>query len=191
MMLNNSEDLKQSLIELSTVANRLDARSRQATQQIVTSTATLDQGVQRLEAGAARFANDVLRAISGQAQHVIAKGTEQAVDAFNQQLQQSTSSAKWAANAMAEQRQLLTTAQTTLVWKGLIALIIGSLLAVGGSGYVAWNNMREVKSAKFGQDILQATQTGKLTHCGDVLCVKLGKRLKRYDKDSQYVLLQE
>ena len=39
-------------------------------------------------------------------------------------------------------------------------LTIGSLLAAGGSSYIAWKSMREIRRAEFGQDILQATQSG-------------------------------
>jgi hypothetical protein len=76
-----------------------------------------------------------------------------------------------------------------LVWKGLGALIVGSLLAVGGSGYFAWKGMRQIEQAQFGADILRATQNGRLTRCGKDLCVKLGKHPRHYD--GNYVLLQQ
>jgi len=73
----------------------------------------------------------------------------------------------------------------------LLALFIGALLAVGGAGFVVWDSMREIKTAQFDQDILHATQTGALTRCGEALCVKVGKQIKRYGNDGDYVLLSE
>jgi hypothetical protein len=51
--------------------------------------------------------------------------------------------------------------------------------------------MQKMAQAHFGQDVLQATQRGAITRCGDSLCAKVGKKPQRYDKDGQYLLLQE
>jgi hypothetical protein len=34
-------------------------------------------------------------------------------------------------------------------------------------------------------------QSGALTHCDDVLCVKVGKNAPRYGKNSEYILLRQ
>ena len=78
-----------------------------------------------------------------------------------------------------------------LVWNGLIALLVGSLLAAGGAAWIARDSMQKVAQAHFGQDILQAAQSGAITRCGDLLCAKVGKKLQRYGKEGEYLLLQE
>src|SRR3546814_1215764 len=90
---------------------------------------------------------------------------------------------------MDEQGKRLARMQGGLVWKPLVALTIGSLLAAGRSGYIAWKSMHEVRRAEFGQDILQATHTGVLTRCGDALCAKVGEQALRYGSHEEYVLL--
>jgi hypothetical protein len=49
----------------------------------------------------------------------------------------------------------------------------------------------EIKRAEFGTAIVRATQSGALTQCDDMLCVKAGKNAPRYGKNSEYVLLGE
>jgi hypothetical protein len=74
---------------------------------------------------------------------------------------------------------------------GSMALLTGSVLAAGGSSYIAWKNMDEIKRAEFGTAIIRATQSGALTHCDDVLCVKAGKNAPRYGKNGEYILVRE
>lgn len=181
--------LKQSLLKLATIANHLDARNAQAVQQVEASTESLDRSMHRLESGAKRLADEALQVIGEQARQTVAQGAAQAMSELDAQLQAGIQAAQRAVLDMDEQRKRLARAQGGLVWKALVALAIGSLLAAGGSGYIAWKNMREVRRAEFGQDILQATQSGVLTRCGDALCAKVGKQAVRYGSDEEYVLL--
>ena len=92
---------------------------------------------------------------------------------------------------MDEQRRGLTAARRSLVWNGMIALLIGSLLSAGGAAWIAHRSMQQMAQAHFGREILQATQRGAITRCGDSLCAKVGRKPQRYGKDGQYLLLQE
>lgn len=185
------EAVRQALTKLMAIADRLEARNTQTVQRIEAAIVALDQGVSRLDGGGERFAQSALQAIGSNAQQAVTQGVGQAVGEFRQQLQQSADSAQSAARAMDEQRRGLTAARRTLVWNGLIALLIGSLLAVGGAKWVVHRSMQEMAQAHFGQDILQATQRGAITRCGDALCAKVGKKPQRYGEDGQYMLLQE
>lgn len=190
-MNNDAEVVSQALAKLLAIADRLDTRNQQTAQRIETATAALDHGVNRLDEGGERFAKSALQVIGTHAQQTIVQGAGQAIGEFRQQLQQSARDAQSAAQAMDEQRKGLTVARRSLVWNGLIALLIGSLLAAGGAAWVAHRSMQEVRQARFGQDILRATQGGSITRCGDLLCARIGKKPQRYGKDGEYVLLQE
>lgn len=185
------EGVRQALIKLMAIADRLEARNTQTVLRIEAVTAALDQGVIRLDAGGERFAKSALQVIGSNAQQAITQGAGQAIGEFRQQLQQSATSAQSAAHAMDEQRRGLTAARRTLVWNGLIALLVGSLLTVGAAAWVVHRSMRELAQAHFSQDILQATQRGAITRCGDALCAKVGRKPQRYGKDGHYLLLQE
>ena len=182
--------LKQSLIKLATIANQLDARSARAVERVEASTDSLDQGMHRLESGATRVAGEALQMVGQQARQTIAQGTAQAMGELDRQLQAGIQAAQQAALEMDTQRKRLARAQRGLVGTALAALTIGSLLAAGGSGYIAWNSMQEVRRAGFGQDILQATRSGALTRCGDALCAKVGEQAVRYGSNREYVLLE-
>ncbi len=183
------DELKQQLLQMATITSWLDERSEQALQRVDASTDALNKGLHRLTTHSEQFVEDVTRLIGQQVHQAVAQGASQAVSEFDKQLQSSTRAAQWAAQTMHEQRMSLSIAQRALVWKGLLALFIGAVLATGGAGFVVWDSMRQIKNATFDQDILHATQVGSITRCGDALCVKVGKHPKSYGNYGDYVLL--
>jgi hypothetical protein len=187
---NEQDKLGQLLIKLTFIAQQLDKRSEQAVQRVEASSATLDQSAQRLNGGSEQFAREALRIIAVEAEQVITGSVGQASKQLSSSLIDGARTAQQAAHSLQSQRALLSRAQTAIVWKGLGALIIGCLLAVGGSGYFAWKSMQQIEQANFGQDVLRATQNGTLNRCGGVLCAKVGKRPQRYGDSGDYVLLQ-
>jgi hypothetical protein len=183
--------VRQALIKLMAIADRLETRNAQTMERIEAATAALDHGVVRLDGSGERFATSALQVIGNNAQQTVTQGAAQALAEFRRDLQQSADSARSAANAMNQQSRGLTAARRGLVWNGMIALLMGSSLAAGGAAWVAHRSMQEVAQAHFGQDILQATQRGAITRCDDALCARVGKKPQRYGKDGRYLLLQE
>jgi hypothetical protein len=57
--------------------------------------------------------------------------------------------------------------------------------------WVVHRSGEALAQARFGQAIVQATQRGTIIRCGDLLCAKVGKKLRRYGKDGEYLLLSE
>lgn len=187
---NDTDVLMQASIQVATVIERMEARSHQALQKIESGAATLDHSAHHLSGAGEQFAEHALRIIGEKTHQTLSQSVARAASEFSQHVQQSAGTAKQAAEALAEQRRLLSVAQRTLVWKGLIALAIGSILVAAGCGFYVWNSLREVKNAEFAQSILRATQSGVLTPCGDgALCIKVGKQPQRAGKDGEYVVL--
>lgn len=186
----NPSDIETLAVKLAALAQQLDQRSDRAVRHIEASAETLGLNAQQLNAGSERFAHEALRIIATQTRQVIADNVGTASAQLSGQLHDGARAAQQAARGLEGQRTQLNKTQTALVWKGLGALIVGALLAVAGSGYFAWESMQQVKQAHFGEDILRATQSGKLTRCGDVLCAKVGKRPQRYGAGGEYVLLE-
>jgi hypothetical protein len=185
------ESARQALIRLMAIADRLESRTAQVAQRIDAATVALDQGVSRLDAGGGRFAQDALQVLGSSVRQVMAQSAAQAVDGLHQRLQQGADSVRAATHAMDAQRKGLAAARRTLVWNGLVALLLGSLLAAGAATWVVHRSMQDLAQAHFGQDLLHATQRGAITRCGDSLCVKVGRKPRRFGKDGQYVLLEE
>lgn len=188
---SSTEALQQSLVKLLAVVDRLDARNLQTVQRLEAATAAVEQGVGRLDRGGEQFAQQALQRIGADTQQSIAQGAGRAVTEFQHQLQQAAHGVQWAAQAMDEQRKGLAAARRSLLWIGAMALLIGSLLAAGGTAWIAHRSMQEIAQADFGKDILQATRDGAITRCGDSLCVRIGKKPRHYGKEGEYVLLQD
>lgn len=190
--MSNSEDVaavRQALTKLMAIADRLDTRNLESVQKMEVAAAALEQGVNRLSHGGEQFAERAMQIIGSRTEQVITHGSSQAVGKLSQQLVQSAGSAQSAARAMEEQSRGLTSARRSLVWNGLMALAVGALLAAGGSAWIAHRSLQEIARADFGKDILQATQRGVLTRCGDLLCARIGKKPRRYGAGGEYVIL--
>lgn len=186
----HEDDLKELAVKLAAIAEQLMQRSEQGVRRVEASGASLEQSAQQLHAGAEQFSRDALRTIGAQAQQVIAEHVGNASAQLSGQLQQGARAAEQAADALQTQRAQLNRAQNALVWKGLAALLIGSVLAIFGSGYFTWKSVQTIEQAHFDETILRAVQSGQLTACGKLLCAKVGKRPQRYDANADYVLLQ-
>ncbi|MGN2245103.1 hypothetical protein ACFWZ3_00285 [Frateuria sp. GZRR35] len=183
------DDVKQLLVKLAVIAEQLDTRSRGALQRIDASATTLDRSAQRWTEGGDDFSRRMLEALGTQARDSIAGATRQALAPLDAQLRQSAEAAKWAAEALAEQRKLLSRMQQSLLRRSLLALLAGSVLAVGASGYLAWRNLR---SAVLGDDVLQAVHSGALVHCPDsqALCVRIDAHPRRSGPRGEYLVVQ-
>ncbi|MEO8811237.1 MAG: hypothetical protein ABI386_13420 [Rhodanobacter sp.] len=184
------EAAKQTLVKLMAIADRLDARNLKTAQQLEAAVTALDHGASRLGQGADAFAQRALQLIGTGAQQSIVQGTEQAAAQVRHQLKHTVDSAQAAAQAMEREARLLTGARRSLLWNGLIALLVGALLAAGGAAWIAQKSMQEVAQAHFAKDILEATHTGAITRCGERLCVRVGKTPQRYGAKGEYVLLR-
>jgi hypothetical protein len=183
------DDVKQLLVKLAVIAEQLDTRSRGALQRIDASAAMLDRSAQRWAEGAEGFSRKVLDTLGAQARESIAGATRQALEPLEAQLHRSAETARWAAEALAEQRKLLTQAQRSLVHRGLLALLVGSLVAVIGSGWMTWRSMHR---AALDDELMQAARSGALVHCPDSpsLCVRIGSRPRRSGNRGEYLVVQ-
>jgi hypothetical protein len=185
----NIDDVKQLLVKLAVIAEQLDTRSRGALQRIDASATALDRSAQRWTEGGDDFSRRVMEAIGTQARDSMAGAARQAMAPLEGQLRQGVEAAKWAADALAEQRKLLTRTQQSLVRRGLLALLVGSVLAAGGSGYLAW---RTTQSAMLDEDLQQAVHSGALLRCPDSqsLCARIGSHPRRSGALGEYLIVQ-
>jgi hypothetical protein len=185
----NIDDVKHLLVKLAVIAEQLDTRSRGALQRIDASAMALDRSAQRWTEGADGFARTVLDTVGAQARDSIAGAARKALDPLDAQLRESARTARWAADALAEQRKLLTRAQRSLVHKGLLALMVGALLAAGGSLWVASRSMHR---AALGGDLARAVRSGSIARCPDTvsLCVRIGSRPRRAGSHGEYLVVQ-
>jgi hypothetical protein len=167
------DDTKELVLKLAAIAGQIDQRNRAGTQQIENGVQSLNDTARRLHDGADQFASAVVQQVGAQVQSVVAERSAAALDRFNEQLRASTGRVQWAAEALAEQRKLLSAAQRTLVFKGLLALLIGSVLAAATGSYLLWQVRHLGGDPALTADIRQAVASGALTRCNqDQLCAR-------------------
>lgn len=160
------DDVKELVLKMAVITGHIDQRNQQSLQRIEGGVHSLDEAARRLHVGADEFANAVMQAVGSQVQAVVAARSAAALDAFNEQLRTSTAHVERASEAMAEQRRLLGTAQRTLVRQGLIALSLGSVLAMAAGGYFVWQ-ARLAGDPALAADVHHALRSGALVRCND------------------------
>lgn len=181
------DNLKQQGIKLSAVADRMDARSEQAIRRVEHSAAVLDQSTQRLHAGVERFTHDALQALKARAGEVLGQGIDHAVKTCNAQLQDTATRAERTAQALDAQCRALERERRTWVWLGSTALVIGSVLAVGGTWYWVQESRREVARNRIEATLLRAYNQADVTLCDDGrLCANVDDKGERHGAKRQY-----
>lgn len=185
------EESRQLLLRLMALADRMEQRDANVIGQLAQQADALQRSAQAVGSGGLQFARSALDVLRAQGQEAVQHGLGQAIEQCNQQLGETArlvrrTCAEVEASAAALRRQ-----RNLWLWAAPLALIVGSVLAAGGSSYLVWRNMAQLEQADFGQDILQATRSGTLTRCGEALCARVGTMPERYGAKGEYVQLVE
>lgn len=188
--MNDTNSLQQLALRLSAFADVLNQHAAHLTHESGQSAKILQETVDLFSTQTQRLSQELVQAVGGQAREVIERGTADGMRRGGEQLNQATQNVQQAANALGQELQRLKSAQRSLVWKGGAALLVGSLLSAGGSSYLSWKNHRELKTAEFPTNVLDATRSGALTQCGGGLCARIGERSKRFGAKGEYIEIQ-
>lgn len=187
----NADEIKHLSLRLVALTELLEERARQAVTEVALGSDQLQSTARSLGLAGRQLADEVVGAIGAQAQEAARQGLRKAIDPCSQGLLQAVAQAERAAAQLQSQGVQLLQAQRGLLWKGSLALLLGAVLAMAGSGYVAWKSAQAAAQAEFSSSVLRALQSGVLTQCGNVLCVKAPRNAGRYEKNNDYILLRE
>ena len=182
---------KDLTLRLLALADRMEQRDERFVGQLRQHVSELQNAAQAVSSGGQKFARDALEVLRSQARDAVTGSIAEAAQASKAQLDASASSASWSAREVTEAAMELRRQRGFWLWAAPMALIVGALLAAGGSSLLVWKNAKALKRTEFGRDILRATQSGALNRCGETLCAKVGTKPRRFGKDGEYVLLQE
>jgi hypothetical protein len=182
----DSDDLKELIVTLAAVADRLDQRSESAVQRVERTGATLHQSADRLGSNTQAFARDVLQAIEKHSGEAIARGTGQAVEQCNAQLRNAAQTATASARELDQMRDAMRRERRTWVWLVSGALIVGSMLSVGAAGYAVTTSKRQVERNRIEADLLRAYNAADVTLCGGKLCANVDISGARSGDQKQY-----
>jgi hypothetical protein len=184
--MNDPEDLQQLALRLSAFVDVLGKHASRLVQETSQETQALRATAQTMGVQAQRLSQELVQAVGRQARDVIERNAGEGMRHGSEQLRSAGELARHAADAMQRELAQLRAAQQSLLWKAGTILVIGALLAAGTSGYLAWRNHRAMQQARFSTDILEATRSGALTRCGDMLCARIGAHPARFGANKEY-----
>lgn len=186
----DDEQLKTLSIRIAALVDALESRSLNAVQAVSDSGERLDHTARQLSNNLQRLAQDVTRTVAAETSTAMAKGMQQAFKPFAENLQQWADSSSQTAETLREQHEALRRVQRGLMWRSATALLLGTALAVGASGFMLWKSQQTMQEAQFSESILRATQTGAITQCEGQLCIRVPRGAPRFSRNNDFVLLQ-
>ena len=74
-------------------------------------------------------------------------------------------------------------------WKSMIAIGAAAFLALAGSGFVLWNNIKRIERTQVEAEVLDALRHVAITSCDGRPCVKLEDSQARWTKNQDYILV--
>jgi len=186
----NSEELKRLATQVAALTGVLQESGHQTVQAVSQGVSQLQHAANTLGQQGRQMTDEVVHAVGARAASAMQQGLQQALERCSQALHQAAQEADRTAARLQTQSTALERRQRGLIWKSSLGLLLGAVLAAGGSGYLAWRSWQESRRAQFSADILQATQSGLLNQCEGVLCVKVDRNAARFGKNDAYVLLR-
>jgi hypothetical protein len=183
-------DLQEIALRLSAVVDFLEERAERASLQSVQGVQALSRAADGFDARARQLSEDAVEAIVAQSREAVQQGVAHATSECHARLQEAAQLATRAAAMLDGQTHALGKVQHGLAWKAGLALLVGAVLAAGGSALVAWKSLSELERVDFGEDIVRATRDGSLTRCGEGLCARVGPNPRRGGERGEYVLIQ-
>lgn len=187
----DTQQLQELALRLSMFTDMLEKRAEQAVATGEQQAGRIAAAAQHLDGQARQLSHRVVQGVRQDARGAIEQGIGDAMSKGAEQLQRYVLGAEQATHALDAQVAALRKAQQTMIWKAGAGLMTGAVLALLACGVYGWHTLRQVRNVQFPADILQATKDGTLTRCGSHLCVRVAQQPKRYEKNPQYVILNE
>jgi hypothetical protein len=173
--------------QFSAAAENIDARNAQSAGQLQNSAAALAQQAREVRNATDDFVQQVINAIVAQAPPALAQGMGHAIGQYRQSIEDCEKKARWACDALGEQRKSLSRSQSTRMWIGVAALVVGTLAWASCMGYLAWSKKQELTQLGYQEQVARVFQTQAVVPCGDGLCAKVNKNGAHYGTHGEYV----
>lgn len=184
------QELQQLAIRLGAFADLLEKQAAAVAGSMQQSGDAMARTAQGIAGQVQQLSQSVVSTVRTESRGAVAAGAQEGMAPALEQLQQTIRALQGSSQSLHAQAEALRGTRRSLVWLSSLALLVGSLLAAGGSGYLVWKQQRELRRAEFGLDILEASRSGALNRCGDALCARTGKNPEHYSRNSEYVLVK-
>lgn len=186
----DTRDLQELALRLSAFTDALEQRAKRVTESMEHGSHSMTRSAQEIHGQIQQLSYNAVTAIRAESKSAIKESANEGMAPALEQLQKTVHAAHSANQALHLQTKALQNSQHRLIWLATAALVVGSLLAAGGSSYLVWKNQQELKRGEFGRDILDATRSGAINRCGDRLCARVSKKPEYYGKNQEYILIQ-
>lgn len=183
-------DLKQFIVQLAAITDRLDQRSASAVQTVESSAQRISSEARRLTSSSEGFTREVAQGLQQRSGEIVREGLAQAMTQFGQQLEAAAAVAGRAAVTLEQERQALRDQRRTWLWLGCGALLIGSLLTVATSIYVVKDSYQQVAQNQIEAELLRAYNAADVTLCGGRLCANVDNKAQRFGEHNEYLLVE-
>ena len=180
------DELKQLVIKLAVIADRLDQRSESAVARVEQTGAALDHSAGRLGSSAGTFARDALDAIDRQSGEVISRGLGREIGNCVAHLQQAGRQVSASAQELEQMRTALRGERRRWVWMGSGALLTGSVLAIAAAGYAVKTSRDELRRNAIEATLLRAYNQADVTLCDGRLCANIDESAQGFGDRKQY-----
>lgn len=185
--MSDTDELQNLALRLSAFADVLNQHATRLVQETGQSTQALHETANNFSMQAQQISQQLVQSVGTQAREVIERHAADGLRQGSERLHGAAAHAEAVANSLQQESQRLGVAQRSLVWKSGLALLLGSLLAVAGSGYLVWKNHQALEQTEFPAAIAEAMRTGALTRCEDSICARVGEKPKRFGGNGEYV----
>lgn len=184
--MNDTDDLQELALRLSAFADVLNQHATRLVQETVLGTQALRETAAAFSTQAQQISRELVQSVGMQAREAIERHAADGMRQSGEHLHGAAKHAESAAGALQRELQRFGAAQHSLVWKSGLGLLLGSVLAVGGSSYFAWKSHQVVKQAEFPAGIVEALRTGALTPCDGSICARIGDKPRRFGDKGQF-----
>ena len=182
------EELKKVMIQMSQFLNYLEKQAQSIQGETEQQAEAMNNTLRMIDGKAAQMSVLVVDTVKKESRLAIEEGAKNGLGPALQQVKSVQNDFAKANKALEAQLKELRAAQRAMTWKAGIALLVGSALAVGGTGYWVWKSQQTLKQAKFPTAVLDATRSGTITQCSEgVLCARADKNARRFGKDGEYI----
>lgn len=174
------------LLKLLALAERMEQRDARVIDGLAHEGAALRSAVEALQAGGQRFAGDALATLRAQGRQAVEAGVGEAVARCRERILQASAEAARAGETLRASSAALGRQRHWWAWSAPLALVVGSVLAVGAAGYAVVSSREQVARHRIEAALLRAYNRADVTLCGERLCANVEPGGERYGAQRQY-----
>ncbi|MCF7221675.1 hypothetical protein [Marilutibacter chinensis] len=177
------------LEKASLLAADLERRCIGAAEQQQSSARDLLQTLQRVETNLDQVVSAGKTELVQHAQSAVRQALAQEVGAATKAIGESASQLRQMSEQLKREQSAVGMRMRVMGWKTMIAVGAAAFLALAGTGFALWHNVKRIQRTQVQAEVLDALQHVTVTSCDGRPCMKLVDGQPRWSKNPDYVLV--